>query len=103
MWRNKKAVANSAEKSIIKTIIKSVKFPDNCNYLLKIRTNFGKYNKSELSADILKAINGAIEKRLSENDDFIFVKLKLLNFLLGINLYSLLTMKQVYTLKLSCI
>ena len=37
VWRNKKAVANSAEKSIIKTIIKSVKFPDNCNYLLKIR------------------------------------------------------------------
>ena len=42
VWRNKKAVANSAEKSIIKTIIKSVKFPDNCNYLLKSETNFCK-------------------------------------------------------------
>ena len=49
-----------------------MKIPDNCNYLLKSETNFEKYNDSELSADILKAINGAIEKRLSENDDFIF-------------------------------
>lgn len=83
VWRNKKAVANSAEKSIIKTIIKSVKFPDNCNYLLKSETNFGKYNESELSADILKAINGAIEKRLSENDDFIFDEIKIAKFPIG--------------------
>lgn len=103
MWKNKKAVANSAEKSIIKTISKSVKIPDNCNYLLKSETNFEKYNDSELSADILKAINGAIEKDYPKMTISYLMKLKLLNFLLGINLYSLLTMKQVYTLKLSCI
>ena len=79
----KKRCGNSAEKSIIKTIIKSVKFPDNCNYLLKSETNFGKYNESELSADILKAINGAIEKRLSENDDFIFDEIKIAKFPIG--------------------
>lgn len=83
VWKNKKAVANSAEKSIIKTISKSVKIPDNCNYLLKSETNFEKYNDSELSADILKAINGAIEKRLSENDDFIFDEIKIAKFPIG--------------------
>ena len=83
VWKNKKAVANSAEKSIIKTISKSVKIPDNCNYLLKSETNFEKYNDSELAADILKAINGAIEKRLSENDDFIFDEIKIAKFPIG--------------------
>lgn len=83
VWRNKKAVAKSSKKSIIKTISKSVKIPDNCNYLLKSETNFEKYNDSELSADILKAINGAIEKRLSENDDFIFDEIKIAKFPIG--------------------
>ena len=83
VWRKKKTVAKSAEKSIIKTISKSVKISDNCNYLLKSETNFEKYNDSELSADILKAINGAIEKRLSENDDFIFDEIKIAKFPIG--------------------
>ena len=80
VWSNKKSVAKSTEKSIIKNIRKSVKIPDECSHLLKADTNFAKFKDDELSVEILKVIDNAIAKRMADNKDFLFDEIKVAKF-----------------------
>lgn len=56
---------------------KSVKIPDDCDYLLNCDTNFENKNISE---DVLKTINNTIEDRLKEKRDFSFDEIKVARF-----------------------
>ena len=75
-----KTVANSSESGIINTkknISKSVEIPDDCEYLLKADTNFTDKNVSE---DVLRTINNAIERKISVKKDFSFEEIKIAKF-----------------------
>ena len=75
----KKKAANGEKRGImtVENISKSVKIPDDCTHLLKADTNFKDKN---ISNDIVRAIDETIDKRLSENDDFLFDEIKIARF-----------------------
>lgn len=78
--KNEKSFTNDGERGIIKeknSISKSVTIPENCEHLLKAKTNF---DNKDISEDILVEINNAIEKQKNKGNIFNFDEILVAKF-----------------------